>query len=105
MTRDPFRPELSDIDYDYTELRATLAFRDFIELSAGYSPDYSTYSSRGIAESETALGYEAAAHFPATRYLTLSAGAGYRNLESLIGSSYWYWSAGAGGRCGRGRSS
>jgi hypothetical protein len=40
------------------------------------------------------LTYEAAAHFPANRWLTLNAGLGRRDLQDAYGASYWYWSAG-----------
>jgi hypothetical protein len=40
------------------------------------------------------LTYEASAHFPATRWLSLNAGAGRRDLRDAFGASYWYWSAG-----------
>jgi len=95
LTRYIFRPSLERVAYDYTELRAAASFRDVLEFAVGFSPDYSGYSRAGLAHGRTMLIYEAAAHFPATRWLSLNAGAGRRDLQDAYGASYWYWSGGA----------
>jgi uncharacterized protein (TIGR02001 family) len=94
LTRYLFRPRLQGVAYDYTELRGALSFRDVLEIAIGFAPDYSGYSWRGPARDRTMLTYEASAHFPATRWLSLNAGAGRRDLQDAFGVSYWYWSAG-----------
>ncbi|HEV7716209.1 MAG TPA: TorF family putative porin [Steroidobacteraceae bacterium] len=93
-TRYMFRPGAS-APYDYTELRSALSFRDVVDVAVGWSPDYSGYSSAGPGRNRTMLTYEASGHFPATRWLSLNAGLGRRNLQDVFGVSYWYWSAGA----------
>ena len=94
LTRYMFRPELEVVAYDYTELRTALSFRDAVEVAVGWSPDYSGYSWNGMADNRTMLTYEVSGHFPATRWLTLNAGLGQRDLQDAFGASYWYWSAG-----------
>ena len=94
LTRYMFRPALQEVAYDYTELRSAFSYRDVFELAIGWSPDYSGYSWQGPAYDRAMLTYEAAAHFPATRWLTLNAGIGRRDLQDAFGASYWYWSAG-----------
>lgn len=94
-TRYLFRPSVEQVPYDYTELRSTLTFRDALELAVGWSPDYSGYSWKGISRGRTMLTYEASGHYPATRWLSLNAGIGRRDLQDAYGASYWYWSAGA----------
>jgi uncharacterized protein (TIGR02001 family) len=94
LTRYLFRPGLEEVSYDYTELRSALSFRDLLEVAVGWSPDYSGYSHLGAAHDRTMLTYEAAAHFPAARWLTLNAGLGRRDLQDAFGAGYWYWSAG-----------
>lgn len=98
LTRYMFRPRAVTYHspaYDYTELRGAMSFRDLVDVSVTWSPDYSGYSLLGAERNRTMLTYEAAARFPAKRWLTLSAGAGRRDLESGVGAGYWYWSAGA----------
>ena len=94
LTRYIFRPGLEEVAYDYTELRSALSFRDALEVAVGWSPDYSGFSWHGVAHERAMLTYEAAAHFPASRWLTLNAGLGRRDLQDVYGASYWYWSAG-----------
>jgi len=95
LSRYLFRPANGWVSYDYTELRSAASYRDMLELAVAYSPDYSVHSSRGLARDQAALVYEASARFPATRWLSLNAGAGHRDLRSAFGTGYWYWSAGA----------
>lgn len=94
VTRYMFRPRSGYVRYDYTELRGALAFRDVLDLAVAWAPDYSGYSWAGGANGRSMLTYEAAGHFPVTRWLGLNAGIGRRDLEDVFGTSYWYWSAG-----------
>jgi uncharacterized protein (TIGR02001 family) len=94
VTRYMFRPRFGYRQYDYTELRGALAFRDVVDLAVSYAPDYSGYSWRGYARGTTMVTYEASAHLPATRWFGFNAGIGRRDLQEAFGTSYWYWSAG-----------
>lgn len=94
LTRYLFRPRSQWQDYDYTELRGSVAFRDALEIAVTWAPDYSGYSWVGPAYDRRMLTYEASARFPTRRWLTLTAGAGRRDLQDAFGASYWYWSAG-----------
>ncbi|MEP7244647.1 MAG: TorF family putative porin [Gammaproteobacteria bacterium] len=95
LTRYVLRPSLRNIDYDYTDVRAALSFRDVVDMAIGWSPDYSGYSGVGVARRQTMITYEASGHLPASRWLAFNAGIGRRDLQDAFGRSYWYWSAGA----------
>lgn len=94
VTRYMFRPSLERVQYDYTELRGALAFRDVLDFAVSWSPDYSGYSWLGLSRGRTMLTYELSGHLPATRFLSLNAGIGRRDLHDAFGLGYWYWSAG-----------
>jgi uncharacterized protein (TIGR02001 family) len=94
LTRYMFRPSLDRVQYDYTELRGALAFRDVLDFAVSWAPDYSGYSWHGPARDRTMLTYELSAHLPATRWIGLNAGVGRRDLQDAFGLGYWYWSAG-----------
>jgi uncharacterized protein (TIGR02001 family) len=85
-------PELS---YDYTEITAGASFRDRVELSASYSPEYADFTLRGIRREQPVLAYDALVRLPLSAGLQLHAGAGYFDLDRLVGAGYWYWSTGA----------
>jgi uncharacterized protein (TIGR02001 family) len=94
VTRYMFRPSLERVQYDYTELRGALAFRDILDFAVSWAPDYSGFSWEGPARDRTMLTYEVSAHLPATRWIGLNAGIGRRDLQDAFGTAYWYWSAG-----------
>ncbi|HVY80842.1 MAG TPA: TorF family putative porin [Steroidobacteraceae bacterium] len=94
LTRYMFRPSGGVVHYDYTELRAAMAFRDVLDFAVSWAPDYSGFSWEGPARNRTMVTYEASAHVPATRRVGLNAGVGRRDLEDAFGRAYWYWSAG-----------
>jgi hypothetical protein len=109
---------------DYIELRATLSYRQMLEVSAGVAPNYSFYyrgppmalvydperayihaapdlrpdltpeMTPGMTPRRTVVTYGAAAHLPATRNLSLHLGAGRFDMHRLAGRTYTYWSAG-----------
>lgn len=95
ITRYVFRPAISAVKYDYTELRGALSFRDVLDVAVAWSPDYSGYSSNRIADGQTMLTYEVSTHVPATRWLSFNAGIGRRDVRDAFRASYWYWSVGA----------
>lgn len=82
------------IDYDYTELRAALAYRDTVELSLAYSPDWSMFSRYGLAEDERALWTDLSVGYPVSPRLRLTGGVGYADLSDAVDDGYTYYSAG-----------
>jgi uncharacterized protein (TIGR02001 family) len=94
VTRYMFRPSLPTVQYDYTELRGAVAFRDVLDFAVSWSPDYSGYSWEGATRDRSMLTYELSGHLPATRWIGLNAGVGRRDLRDSFGLGYWYWSAG-----------
>ena len=81
--------------YDYDELSAAVAWRDAVSFAVAWSPNTDLYSSdRGYAGNERAVSYELTGHIPVWRTLALVGGVGYRDLQALFDTGYWYASAG-----------
>jgi uncharacterized protein (TIGR02001 family) len=95
VTRYAFAKNTSGLTYDYTEITAGASFRDRVELSVSYSPAYSDFTLRGIARERPVLAYDALVRLPVSARLQLHAGAGFFDLDRLVRTGYWYWSAGA----------
>jgi uncharacterized protein (TIGR02001 family) len=95
LTHYEFREDSQFLSYDYSELSASVSFRDALALSLAVAPDYSAYTSRGVARDRAFITSELSGQHAVTRHLRLTAGVGYADLDDLFGTSYWYWSAGA----------
>lgn len=80
--------------YDYTELAASLSFREAVTVTIAASPDYSFYTSHGYAPEGTSITCELSMQRPVGRRLQLTAGLGHADLQGRYGARYWYWSAG-----------
>jgi uncharacterized protein (TIGR02001 family) len=80
--------------YDYSEWKASASWRDLARLEAGFSSDYSLFSSRGVAHRRDTWSYIGSLRFPATRKITLVGGIGHYDLQDLFGAGYWFWSTG-----------
>ena len=81
--------------YDYDELSASIAWRDAVSLTAAWSPNTDLYAARrGYAGNDQALNYELTGHMPLWRTVAVVGGVGYRDLQQLFGTGYWYASAG-----------
>jgi uncharacterized protein (TIGR02001 family) len=77
-----------DFDIDYTELEATLGFAEHYHVGVAYSPDIFNLGARGLY-------YNAGAAWPlADTGITLSAQAGYYDLDAAAGDSYADWLVG-----------
>jgi uncharacterized protein (TIGR02001 family) len=88
------------IDYDYTEVEASLSYRDFVRASVAWSPDASMVTQQGLMENEHTIAYELALQHPILDWLDVTAGVGYRDLPTLESSGYSYWSVGLTARRG-----
>ncbi len=95
LTRYIYPDDTSGLGYDYTELRAGIAWREMVEIAIAASPDLSIFSSRGSARDRAAIHVELAGAVPLSRRWSLTTGAGYADLSDLFGTGYWYYSAGA----------
>lgn len=80
--------------YDYTEFKLSAEWRNLVKVEAGYSPDYSLFSSRGAASERRAISYSGSLSIPATRRLSLVGGLGHYDLRDLFDTGYWFWSGG-----------
>lgn len=80
--------------WDYEEALASLAFRDAVIATIGWSPGISRFSSRGRAVEREAVSYELAVQLPWRARWTFTGGAGYYDLDQLFGTGYLYWSGG-----------
>jgi uncharacterized protein (TIGR02001 family) len=95
VTHYAFAKNSPELSYDYTEISAGASFRDRMELTVSYAPAYSDFTFRGIVREQPALAYDALLRLPVSATLQLHAGAGFFDLDRLVGTGYWYWSAGA----------
>lgn len=89
------------LDYDYTEIVATLSFAGRASLLLAVSPDTSMYTSRGPAVDQTAGVMEMSLVQPVFKHLSLTGGVGYYNLDELFSTGYTYWNAGIAVEMGR----
>jgi len=87
--------DTTGLSYDYAELRAGIAFRDAVQLTVSYSPDWSAFTpAYGAATDRPALWTDLSAAFPLSSRATVSAGLGYADVSEHIGTGYLYFSAG-----------
>lgn len=89
------------LEYDYTELVATLSFAGRASLLVAVSPDTSLYTSRGLAVEETAGVMEMSLVQPVFKRVSLTGGIGYYHLAELFSTGYMYWNAGVALEVGR----
>jgi uncharacterized protein (TIGR02001 family) len=75
--------------YDYDEVSITAAYLDRLQATLSYQPDSSLYSTFGFARHHPMGALELTGRWPLCDGLAVSAGAGYYDLESLFGASYW----------------
>jgi uncharacterized protein (TIGR02001 family) len=80
--------------YDYSELAATVTYIDRLALTVSYSPDSTVYSHLGFAHDKPTYAIEASGRYPLVRQLSLTAGAGFYDLQRQFGVRYWAGSAG-----------
>jgi|HigsolmetaAR206D_1030411.scaffolds.fasta_scaffold01385_11 conserved hypothetical protein, proteobacterial len=82
--------------YDYTELAASLSFREAVTVTIAASPDYPFYTRYDYAPEGTSITCELSMQRPLGRRLQLSAGLGHADLQggAYGAARYWYWSAG-----------
>jgi uncharacterized protein (TIGR02001 family) len=95
LTRYVYPDDTSGLGYDYTELRAGIAWRDMVELAIAATPDLSVFSSRGPARDHAAIHVELSGALPLSRRWSVTSGAGYADLSDLFDTGYWYYSVGA----------
>jgi len=75
--------------YDYEEVSVSLAYLDRMAVTLSVLPDLSSYSDIGFARREASGSLEVTGRWPVWRDLSVSAGAGYYDLQRLFGVSYW----------------
>ena len=81
------------VNYNRTELRATVGFRNALFLAAIYSPNTKAVgSSAGYAEGN-AWAVEISGRHPFNDRYSLSAGLGHYGLNEIYHDSYNYWNA------------
>jgi uncharacterized protein (TIGR02001 family) len=81
--------------YDYDEISLSAAYLDRLAVTASIQPNMTSYSNVGFARHELCESLEVTSRWPVWRNLSLSAGAGFYDLERLFGVSYWAANVGA----------
>jgi uncharacterized protein (TIGR02001 family) len=82
------------LEWDYEEVLASVAFRDALIASVAWSPNTSRFSRIGMAQDREAFAYELTGHLPWRSAWTASGGIGYYDLDRLFGRGYTYWNLG-----------
>ena len=90
-----FSPQIPGLNYDYSDARFELSWRERLQLGVAISPDYSVGTRRGVARDSTSIDYTLTISQPLTNSVELSAGLGQFDLSDGLGLRFWYWSAGA----------
>lgn len=85
-----------ELSYDYAELLLEAEFADRVTLAVAWSPNYSRFSSVGVAEHRRAVSYELSARQPLARRLSLTGSVGWQDLNALFGRGYLYGGVGLG---------
>jgi uncharacterized protein (TIGR02001 family) len=81
-----------DIDYDYGELNARLAWRDRVVGSVGWAPDLIRFDAEGYPHRGNGWAYELSLRQPVGTRFAATVGGGY--YDQLFGVNYWAWNAG-----------
>ncbi len=84
----------ADLSYAYTELSASLEWRELLSGTLYVSPDTSRYATQGVNRQRPAQALEIEARWPLGAHCTFSTGVGYRHLAAPIDAGYGYGSAG-----------
>lgn len=90
-----YEAQIPGLDYDYSEARVELSWRERLQLGVTVSPDFSTGTRLGVTRDSTTLDSTLTLLLPLSDPLTLSAGIGRFDLSDGLGLRFWYWSAGA----------
>ena len=90
-----YAAQIPGLDYDYSEARVELSWRERLQLGIAVSPDYSIGTRLGVARDSTSLDYTLTLLLPLSEPVALSAGVGRFDLSDGLGLRFWYWSAGA----------
>jgi len=89
------------LDYDRTEVSASIDYRSRLRAALSYSPDFSGVSHAGVANDERVVTAEVSFQQPLNEHVTLGIGLGHRDLDAPFGSDYQYGSLGVGIGFGR----
>lgn len=81
------------VDYDYGELTGTVAYRDRVFASVGWSPDVIRATRYGLGRRGNAFSYELSARQPLWRWFGVAGGIGYYDYSDVIDESYGSWNA------------
>lgn len=84
----------SVLDYDYTELQASLGWRQRLRVGVAYSPDSTDHRRDNTPLSGARHLAEVALEWPLTRWLSATGGVGYHHAQAVSEISYRYYGAG-----------
>ncbi len=81
-------------DWDYDEVIGSLAFRDNLIVTIGWSPNASAIAGGALREDLTYVTYELAGRLPLWRGWSANASGGYGETRDIADSGYSFWSCG-----------
>lgn len=76
-------------NYDYDEISLSAAYLDRLAVTASIQPNMTGYSNAGFARHELCGSLEVTGRWPVWRDVSLTAGAGFYDLQKLFGVNYW----------------
>lgn len=88
------------LDYDYTELQASLSYNERVRLSTSYSPDATDHTRESAKLQGNRWTVDLATQWPITAAIAVTAGGGYNDSREVSDVAYLYWSAGISYRRG-----
>lgn len=81
--------------YDYDEVSVSLGYLDRLAATLSYAPNAISYAVVGFVRRDPTGALEITGRWPVWRQLSLTAGAGYYDLQRMFGVSYWAADVGA----------
>jgi uncharacterized protein (TIGR02001 family) len=96
LSRYVYPQDRAALRYDYAEVALQAELDDSVTLAVAWTPDYSRFSSVGIARRRSVVSAELTLRQPLAGGFDASASATYQDFRDLFGRGYWAWGAGLG---------
>ena len=89
------------LDYDYSEVGASIGYQDLVRISAAYSWRATDHARDNAKLRGPRRAVEVAGQWPVSPRLSLTGGVGYSDLSKVSDVTHYYWSTGLTYRSGR----
>ena len=82
------------LDYDYTEVSASLSYRNIVRLSSIYSPKATDHTRENALLQGERWSWEVSGELPLNQHFSLHAGLGYNDISQVSDVKHRYWNTG-----------